>query len=927
MDSSQAGNGLDDPLRRRHRPVDEAEANLSSMNDQLDHQVNGVEQHLQQEQIFLQPAHQPPVASTSRRERHSNLRRTSKSRASTAYAVIGTCYLLMGVFVHQRMNSYPVPKTSYNSWPHEFREETARRFLEQITSFGPRVSGSEAHVKAEQYILEVINEINASKVCHNNMEVSLQTVSGGLIVDFSSAGMGQFTSVYQNLKNIVVKVSPPQGANSSLLVNCHYDTVIDSPGAGDDAASCSVMLEILRAMSRSCVNIMHNIIFLFNGAEENMLQTSHGFITRHPWAPTVRAFVNLDSAGAGGWEIVFQTGPGNPWLIKAYIEAAPHPHASVLGQEIFQTGVIPADTDFRIFRDYGKIPGIDVAHIKNGYVYHSRNDLPQFIPAGCMQRGGENMMATIILLASSSKLTNPGEDKLGSMVFFDFLGFFMVAYPTRMATILNWTTALYVYMAFVKSVLRNGVTGAGSILKPMLKALVAVALTWMITLLVPMAMSWILISLGHSLSYYTYNLNVIWLFIMPSVTAALSFHLCLKKTIFKDTDSTLMVVMLRESNLMLWSVVLVLLTASEVMSAFMPLMFILFPSCLYAVMEICGFRPTSLMFNLVASFLPSLYVVYMSYTLLMFIIPILGRTGMEASPDVIVAVLCGLPVMVCLPYQIGFVYTHSRVGRVLTTTLAVILLGVTSVLLTPAGFPYSGNPRDPSPQRAVFVHFDRRFYSHEGLLVKQDASIWYKPIDYNGGNLMEIYAPEVFARGRRATCDGVYCGRPYLYPILSQVDARKTYDFPASHLQVPRVTIEHHNRTLVSDSEVTLAFKISGPSHVTIFISGFPLVRVKNWTCGQEFPVEVFTVPYIKYPTYFIYYSHGWSDNTTWEFSINVEVEGNKNINSSLIRIGFAGHYLHGPYQVTPDLLALEEELPLWMLPGRWSATYDEYIF
>ncbi|KAJ0410024.1 hypothetical protein ATCC90586_000883 [Pythium insidiosum] len=247
-----------------------------------------------------------------------------------------------------------------------FSEARSRVVLDTIMSFGYRPVGSKANDElTPQYLLSQINEIKADAVDDVRIEIDVQRPTGAFGLNF----LEQFQNIYANVTNIVVRVSSatPDGredanGTDALLISSHYDAAIGAGAASDDGVSIAIMMELLRYYSRQPPKHAA-IVFNFNGAEETILQAAHGFITQHKWTQDIRAFINLEAAGAGGRELLFQTGSDE--LALAYAEGAKYPHASIIAQEVFQTGVIPADTDFRIYRDFGAIAGMDFAYIAN----------------------------------------------------------------------------------------------------------------------------------------------------------------------------------------------------------------------------------------------------------------------------------------------------------------------------------------------------------------------------------------------------------------------------------------------------------------------------------------------------------------------------------------------------------------------------------
>ncbi|XP_037609140.1 endoplasmic reticulum metallopeptidase 1 isoform X1 [Sebastes umbrosus] len=840
-------------------------------------------------------------------------------REGLAAALVSVFILVLWGLVHFSLQQLVIGKPTG-----EFNALRARRHLEQITSVGPRPVGShENEVLTVGYLLEQIENIRVETAAGaHQITVDVQRPTGTFSIDF----LGGFTSFYDRVTNIAVRLEPKGGAQHFMLANCHFDTVANSPGASDDAVSCAVMLEVLHSLANQSSPFLHGVIFLFNGAEENILQASHGFITQHPWAKQVRAFINLEAAGVGGKEVVFQTGPENPWLVQAYVHAAKHPFASVVGQEVFQSGIIPSDTDFRIYRDFGNIPGIDLAFIENGFIYHTKYDTADRILTDSIQRAGDNILAVLRYLVTSEKLADSSEYRHGNMVFFDLLGVVVVAYPARVGTILNYIVATVTFFYLAKKASLPG-NGGGRYVRELACATGVALLSWFVTLLSVLIVALLVTLLGRSMFWYNHFYASICLYGAAATGKMVLIHTLAKNLYYGGVRLVELGDLYFDVSLLLWCCSLVWLTQRGLCSAYVPMLMVAFPLVTRVLLaKEFKHRGASLKYSVLYLFglaLPYVHFMFLIWVVFEIFTPIMGRSGTEIPPEIVMATLVTLATIFLSSFFVSlhFIYLARSTKWILAGLASVFTV---TFLLMSCGlfFPYSGSPDSPRPKRVFLQHTTRTFHNLQGQVESQDSGLWINSFDFTGVQHITPHIPEV-NDSVRTSCreDRPFCGYPWFLPV--KFLSKKNWYLPAPEVS-PSSPVEFSllSREETSWGTVKMTFSVKGPSHMSLYLMPHRGASLSTWSFGDGTP------QFDLSGEYFVFYSHG-LDAPTWIFWFEIQPPRDPDPSGpeGMISVAISTHYFFGQDRRTAQLEEILRRFPTWAFPSSWVSTYDMYRY
>jgi len=329
--------------------------------------------------------------------------------------------------------------------PGGFSVANARAHVEMLAgTIGIRPVGTDANRRAREYLVAELRRLG--------FDVHVQEA------DAVRPEFGRTVHVFN-----VVAVSAGRRPDAVALVS-HYDSVPAGPGAADAGLGVAVCLEAARVLVAES-DRTHSLVVALTDAEEAGLMGAAALIKDPAWQQ-VRAYLNLEAVGTTGPSALFETGPGNTWLVGVWARSAPAPFGASYATEIYKR--MPNDSDFSILKRTGT-SGLNFAPIGNSYAYHTHLDTPDRLSDATIRQTGEGVVAIVSALEREDLSRQSGDWTL----YFDISGIGAVASGSWLGGFLGGlglVTGLGAWVRLLVAVRRR--TGLGRLLAT---AIVAIA--------------------------------------------------------------------------------------------------------------------------------------------------------------------------------------------------------------------------------------------------------------------------------------------------------------------------------------------------------------------------------------------------------------------------------------------------------------------
>ncbi|HEX7316982.1 MAG TPA: M28 family peptidase [Pyrinomonadaceae bacterium] len=327
------------------------------------------------------------------------------------------------------------PPTAPGGGPASFSAERAMAHVEALAA-GPRPAGSAAHRAAREYIVTALRE-GAGLVAEVRAATATSTRYG---LPYDAA----------RVHNVVATI---QGTDPSrrIVLTAHYDTVLTSPGAGDDAAGVATLLEAGRALAVEYGG-GPNVTLLFTDAEEVGAVGAEAFLASGGLDPARTTVLNFDARGTGGPCALIETAGDEGRLVRTLARSGAPVAAASLAPTLARLHGV--GTDFRPFREAGA-SGLNFAIIDGVARYHTPADAPPALDRESVRRQGEAAVRLVRALGDGT------DDGSGAASYFTAPWAGLVVYPRLLDLIAATLATVLVAFWVVTSVRRGDSSWAG----------------------------------------------------------------------------------------------------------------------------------------------------------------------------------------------------------------------------------------------------------------------------------------------------------------------------------------------------------------------------------------------------------------------------------------------------------------------------------